>query len=302
MISVKDLEFYYTIYEQKQGFLENIKGLFNRKYQKVRALNIDNIEINDGEVVGILGPNGAGKTTLIKILTGILNYDKGTVKCNGYTPYTKDKRYLKDIGVVMGQKSQLIWDLPSSETLSMLKDIYEISDKDYTERLEYLLKLLNLEKKINIPVRKLSLGERLKFELICSLIHKPKILFLDEPTIGVDIVSQKAIYKFLNEINKKEKNIILLTSHYMKDIEAVCKRIIVIIEGQKHLDIPLDKLKEKYKAEYKYYIDTKDGVFPAYKKINEKRFELSLDNVENIENGSKELDEIIYEIFKNKQK
>lgn len=154
------------------------------------------MEIKFREVVGILGPNGAGKTTLIKLLTGILEKSEGEIICNGFDPYTKNKEYLKNIGVVMGQKSQLIWDLPASETLMMLKDIYEIEDDIYHKNLNYFLKLLNLENKINIQVRKLSLGERLKFELICSLINKPKILFLDEPTIGVYIVSQKSIYDF----------------------------------------------------------------------------------------------------------
>lgn len=300
MINIKNLKFYYTTYEQKQGFVENIKGFLNRKYEKILALDIQNLEIEEGEVVGVLGPNGAGKTTLIKLLTGILEKSEGELNCFGYDPYTKDKKYLKNIGVVMGQKSQLIWDLPASETFMLLKDIYEIDDKEYKDRLEFLLKLLNLENKIDTPVRKLSLGERLKFELICSLIHKPKILFLDEPTIGVDIVSQKSIYEFLSEINKKDNTTILLTSHYMKDIEALCKRIVVIMDGKKCKDTSIEELKKDYKAEHKYIIQTKDGKFPEYIKVDENTFEVSLNNVQKIEDGSKELDEIIYEIFKNK--
>ena len=164
------------------------------------------MEIKFREAVGILGPNGAGKTTLIKLLTGILEKSEGEIICNGFYPYTKNKEYLQNIGVVMGQKSQLIWDLPASETLMMLKDIYEIEDDIYHKNLNYFLKLLNLENKINIQVRKLSLGERLKFELICSLINKPKILFLDEPTIGVYIVSQKSIYDFLKKNKSRRRN------------------------------------------------------------------------------------------------
>lgn len=300
MIKINKLKYYYTIYEQKQGILENLKSFFCRKYEKKLALKIDDLEIKSGEVIGILGPNGAGKTTLIKLLTGILEKSEGDIICDGFDPYTKNKEYLKKIGVVMGQKSQLIWDLPASETLMMLKDIYEIKDDVYRESLTYFLKLLNLESKINIPVRKLSLGERLKFELICSLINKPKILFLDEPTIGVDIVSQKSIYEFLKKINEEEGTTILLTSHYMKDIEAICKRIVVIIEGKKHIDTSIEDLKNSYRAEHKYIIKTKDGKFPKYTKVSSDVFELSLNNVINIENGSKELDEIIYEIFKNK--
>jgi len=168
------------------------------------AIKDINVSINKGEIVGLLGPNGAGKTTLIKLLTGILEIKSGEMLCLNKTPYKKEKNYLKNIGVVMGQKSQLIWDLPAMETLRMLKEIYEIDRKEFEERLEKLLRLLNLKEKVSTPVRKLSLGERIKFELTCSLIHKPQILFLDEPTIGLDITSQYAVYDFLREVNRTE--------------------------------------------------------------------------------------------------
>ena len=144
----------------------------------------------------------------------------------------------------MGQKSQLIWDLPAMETLRMLKEIYEIDRKEFEERLEKLLRLLNLKEKVSTPVRKLSLGERIKFELTCSLIHKPQILFLDEPTIGLDITSQYAVYDFLREVNRTENTTIILTSHYMKDIENLCERVVIILKGEKHFDLPLEELKE----------------------------------------------------------
>ncbi|WP_156413094.1 ATP-binding cassette domain-containing protein, partial [Oceanivirga salmonicida] len=187
MIEIENLKFYYKTYEKKTGFMSTIHDFFKRKYIKKQALNIDELNIKEGEIVGILGPNGAGKTTLIKILSGILEEKSGKVICDNFRPYNKNKEFLKNIGVVMGQKSQLIWDLPSIETLKLLKEIYNISKEDFDTRLDYFIELFNLKEKINVPVRKLSLGERRKFEIICSLIHNPKILFLDEPTIGLDI-------------------------------------------------------------------------------------------------------------------
>ena len=304
MIHIKNLKFNYKTFEKSTGFFSLFKDFFFRKYITHEALNINELNINEGEIIGLLGPNGAGKTTLIKILTGILEKKDGQITCNGFYPYKKEKEYLKNIGVVMGQKSQLIWDLPSIETLKMLKDIYEISDEDFNERLENFLNLFNLKEKLNTPVRKLSLGERLKFDLICALIHKPKILFLDEPTIGVDIVSQKSIYDFLNKINKTEKTTILLTSHYIKDIESLCSRIVVIIKGKINIDTNINALKAKYKVERKYIIETKNDEFKIdienikWNRIEKNKFEVYLDNVINITNNTKELDEIIYDIFK----
>ena len=301
MIKISNLKYKYKTYHKGSGFLNNIKDFFNRKYEFVDALDIESLNIEKGEIVGLLGPNGAGKTTLIKIMTGILSVKNGDVLCDNI-PYNKEKQYLKEIGVVIGQKSQLIWDLPSIDTLEMLKNIYEINDEEFKKRLEKLMELLNLKDKINVPVRKLSLGERLKFELICSLIHKPKILFLDEPTIGVDIVSQKAIHEFLLKLNEEEQTTIVLTSHNMKDIEALCKRIVVILKGKIVLDSDIMQLKQNYVAEKKYIIHTKTDEFSfeniSFKKIDVCKYEIDGNNIISFENNSKELEEIIYDYFK----
>lgn len=302
MLKIKNIKYEYKTYEKSIGALSVVKDFFNRKYNYIEAINIEELNIAKGEMVGLLGPNGAGKTTLIKLMTGILSLKEGEIICDEYIPYEKKKEFLKEIGVVMGQKSQLLWDLPALDTLEMLRDIYEIDNSNFDKRLEQLLKLLNLESKIKIPVRKLSLGERLKFELICSLIHKPKILFLDEPTIGVDIVSQKAIYDFLLELNKLENTTIILTSHNMKDIETLCKRIIIILDGKITMDTTIDDLKSKYRTEKKYIIHTETDEFPykdiEYTKIDNCKYEIRNDNIKFIENDIKELEEIIYDIFK----
>jgi len=251
IIKCENLNYWYETYEKKSGIKGTLQDLWKRKHKKVMAIKDINVSINKGEIVGLLGPNGAGKTTLIKLLTGILEVKSGEILCLNKTPYKKEKNYLKNIGVVMGQKSQLIWDLPAMETLRMLKEIYEIDRKEFEERLEKLLRLLNLKEKVSTPVRKLSLGERIKFELTCSLIHRPQILFLDEPTIGLDITSQYAVYDFLREVNRTENTTIILTSHYMKDIENLCERVVIILKGEKHFDLPLEELKEEVVIELK---------------------------------------------------
>ncbi|WP_067139530.1 ABC transporter ATP-binding protein [Oceanivirga salmonicida] len=305
MIIIKNLKYQYKTYKKGVGFLNNFKDFFKRKYEYIDAIDIKSLKVDKGEIVGLLGPNGAGKTTLIKLMTGILSIENGEILCDNYIPYKKEENYLKEIGVVIGQKSQLIWDLPSIDTLKMLKDIYKINELEFNNRLKKMTNLLNLEDKINIPVRKLSLGERLKFELICSLIHKPKILFLDEPTIGVDIISQKAIHEFLLKLNSDEKTTIILTSHNMKDIEYLCRRIVVILKGKITLDTDIMQLKNSYKVETKYIIHTEIDEFPfkdiEFKKIDNCKFEIGKNNIISFEDNTKELEEIIYEIFKGDQ-
>ena len=246
MIHLKKINFAYSSFERKAGFLGALSDFYSRKVISVDALKNINFDIAEGEIVGLLGPNGAGKTTLIKMMTGILVPTSGDISCNGHYPYKKDKAFLKDIGVVLGQKSQRIWDLPAHETLKMLKEIYGIQQEEFDHRLMLMCELLQVKSKLNIPVRKLSLGERVKFEIICALIHSPKVLFLDEPTIGLDITSQKAIRSFLKEINATNKVTIVLTSHYMRDIEDVCKRVIILLNGQVSDDVTIEELKEKY--------------------------------------------------------
>ena len=317
IIKCENLNYWYETYEKKSGIKGTLQDLWKRKHKKVMAIKDINVSINEGEIVGLLGPNGAGKTTLIKLLTGILEVKSGKILCLNKTPYKKEKNYLKNIGVVMGQKSQLIWDLPAMETLKMLKEIYEIDRTEFEERLEKLLRLLSLKEKVSIPVRKLSLGERIKFELTCSLIHKPQILFLDEPTIGLDITSQYAVYDFLREVNRTENTTIILTSHYMKDIENLCERVVIILKGEKHFDLPLEELKEKFINGKTYIVESKKDELPfsdenfTVKKLEKNTFEiypengefeignLNLKDIVSIKENTPELEEIIFKLFSN---
>ena len=263
MIELTRIGYQYRTFEKSTGFIGSLKDFFRRQYKEVAALRDVHLTIQSGEFIGLLGANGAGKTTLIKLLTGILSPTNGTVRCNGMDPYLRDPQYLKNIGVVLGQKSQLIWDLPATETLEMLRVIYDIDRHAYTARKDQLCALFNVAHKLQVPVRQLSLGERIKFEIICALIHSPKILFLDEPTIGLDITSQKAIRQFLKEINQQERVTIILTSHYMQDIEALCQRVIVLANGTVLDDLSIDALKHKYTVSRNIVITYKTAV-PTY--------------------------------------
>jgi len=315
MIVCDNLSYWYETFEKQGGLGGTLSDLKKRNYKKVEAVKNISLEVNQGEMVGILGPNGAGKTTLIKIMTGILQPRDGEISCMGFYPFKKEKNYLTSIGVVMGQKSQLIWDLPAYETLRMLKEIYHVSREDFEERLKKLVKMLKVEEKLHVPVRKLSLGERVKFELICALLHSPKILFLDEPTLGLDVVSQYAIYDFLKEINQKEKTTILLTSHYMKDIETLANKIVIIMDGKKVKESTIEELKNEFLVEYSYIIETKEDELPfdasSYRveKLESCRYkiflsedsnrlkEFDLSKIISIKEDIPELEEIIFKMF-----
>jgi len=221
-ITVKDLKKSYTIYEKK--------SLFKRNKRKIDALQGVNFTIKKGEFLGYIGPNGAGKSTTIKILTGIMNPSDGLVNVGGYVPYNDRKKYVKNIGVVFGQKTQMWWDLPVIDTYELLKGIYKVNDKKYRNQLDYLIDRLFLDDILNHPVRQLSLGQRMRAELGACMIHDPDILFLDEPTIGLDVVSKHKVVDFLREINNKGKTI-FLTTHDMKDIETLCNETLVLNHG-----------------------------------------------------------------------
>lgn len=228
----------------------SIKSLVSRRYQTVRAVNDISFEIHTGELVGFIGPNGAGKTTTLKCLSGLLYPTSGQIKVLEYTPYERKNAYLKQIALVMGQKNQLWWDLPAQETFLLNKEIYEISDDQYKKTLSELVELLDVGDLLKVQVRKLSLGERMKMELIAALIHCPKVLFLDEPTIGLDVVMQKNMRDFIRVYNEKYKSTILLTSHYMEDVRQLAKRVIIIDHGKILYDGTLDSLVKKF-AKYK---------------------------------------------------
>jgi len=231
IIKVKNLKKYYKVHEKEPGLKGSIKSLFSRKYKEVKAVNNISFEVKEGELVGFIGPNGAGKTTTLKCLSGLLYPTSGTVEVLGFTPWDRKAAFQKQFSLVMGQKNQLWWDLPPIETFILNKEIYEISDNQYQKILKKLVKLLDVQKILNIQVRKLSLGQRMKCELIAALIHNPKVLFLDEPTIGLDVVMQKTVRDFIKDYNKQFKSTILLTSHYMGDVKKLAKRVIIIDSG-----------------------------------------------------------------------
>ena len=230
-IQVNELSKHFKMFKREAGLSGAFRSFFNRKYETFHALKDISVQIEDGEILGILGENGAGKTTLIKLLVGLLHPSSGEVSINGFTPWNRRANFLKQISVVMGQKNQLWWDIPASESFLLNQKIYEIPEIQYKNTLDELVDLLSVREKLNVQVRRLSLGERMKMEFIAALLHRPKIVLLDEPTIGLDVISQLKIREFVKYYNEKYKTTFLLTSHYMHDIQALCKRVFVIHKG-----------------------------------------------------------------------
>ena len=242
MIEVKDLTRVFRTYKKQPGFWGGVKGLFNRTYDETAAAKDVSFSIAEGEFVGFLGPNGAGKTTTLKMLSGLIFPTSGTARVAGFDPTKRENAYRRIFALVLGQKNQLWWDLPAIESFALLRAIYSLPLDDYKKNLDELVTLLGVADKLNVMVRELSLGERMKMELIAALIHRPKVLFLDEPTIGLDVVSQRAVRLFLRDYNRRHKVTIVLTSHYMADIKELCERVIVIHKGRKIYDGALDRL------------------------------------------------------------
>jgi ABC-2 type transport system ATP-binding protein len=249
-IHVAKLSKHYQIHEKEPGLAGSLRSFFARKYRTVKAVDDVSFDISMGEMVGFLGPNGAGKTTTLKVLSGLLYPTKGETTVMGYVPHKRESVYLKQFTLVMGQKQQLLWDLPAVETFLVNQAIYEISKNDYTATLNELDQLLDLKSVMKKQVRKLSLGERMKCELAAALLHRPKVLFLDEPTIGLDVTMQVRIRDFIGEYNKRHGATIILTSHYMADVTALCDRIIVIDKGKLFYDGNFRELIERV-APYK---------------------------------------------------
>lgn len=256
IIEVKDLGHTYRTHQKSEGLLGSLRDWIRRSSIHAQALQNISFQIRPGEIVGLLGPNGAGKTTLLKILSGLVLPSTGTALVINRTPHKKERSFLKQIGMVMGQKSQLLWDIPPIDTLNIIRELYEINKITFDHRLAEFVELLSIGQFLKIPVRTLSLGERMKFELVASLIHNPTLLFLDEPTIGLDIVSQRAIRDFLLEINRLHKTTIIITSHYMRDIEILAKRILIIKKGRILYDAALEELLKKFKDLQKIYFST----------------------------------------------
>ena len=243
MITMEHVCKSYKIAKRNAGFGEACKALFHREYETIHALNDVSFTIRDGEMVGYIGPNGAGKSSTIKILSGILTPDSGTVIVDGRVPHKNRIDHVREIGVVFGQRSQLWWDVPVIDSFSLLKDIYSISDICYQQSLEELTTLLNLSELLRSPARQLSLGQRMRCEIAASLLHRPRILFLDEPTIGLDAVSKLAVRDFILRQNQTHKTTVILTTHDMQDIESLTSRILLIGKGQILMDGSLDDIR-----------------------------------------------------------
>lgn len=254
VIETKGLVKIYRRYRKREGIRGSLASLWKRDYEEKTAVNQVNLSVEAGEFVGLIGPNGAGKTTLIKMLTGIIAPTKGSIDVMGYYPNDLKNEFKKQYAVVMGQKSQLFFELTVNDTLRLFKEIYEIPENEYRETKDYFVGLFGVEELMDVQVRTLSLGERMKMELIVALLHQPKILFLDEPTIGLDAVASRQIRKFLREINEEKGTTILLTSHYMEDIKALCRRTVVINHGVSLYDGPTDELFERYQKNRKVIV------------------------------------------------
>ncbi len=246
IIRVQDLSKVYPVADKQPGLAGTLRHFLNRKYKLIEAVKKVSFTIESGEVVGFLGANGAGKTTALKMLTGLIFPSHGQVEVAGYEPFRRETAFLKLITLVMGQKQQLIWDLPALDSLRVNAAVYGLTDKDFQSRLGELTEMLDLKEKLNQPVRKLSLGERMKAELLAALLHRPQVLFLDEPTLGLDVNAQTAVRLFLRDYNERYGATVLLTSHYMADITALCKRVLLIHQGGLIYDGDLDGLLNRF--------------------------------------------------------
>lgn len=263
MITVENLTKVYPVAVKEPGLRGTLVHFFRRTYREVAAVQNVSFSIEPGEVVGFLGPNGAGKTTTLKMLTGLIHPSKGRVEVAGHIPFRREEPFLQKITLVMGQKQQLIWDLPTLDSLRINAAVYGISDREFRRRLGELAEMLTLEQQLNQPVRKLSLGERMKAELLAALIHQPKVLFLDEPTLGLDVNAQASVREFLRDYNQRYQATVLLTSHYMADITALCERVLMIHRGQLIYDGSLDGLLEQFAPCREVMVELKQERSPA---------------------------------------
>lgn len=250
LVHVLQLKKYFRSPVSQQGIAGTLQSFFKREYKEIKAVDGLSFDLKEGELVGFIGPNGAGKTTTLKCLSGLLYPTSGVISVLGFSPFERKTEFLKQISLVAGQKNQLLWDLPPIETFKLNKAIYELTDRKYKETLDELIDLLDVSEILQVPVRKLSLGQRMKCELIASLVHRPKVLFLDEPTIGLDVVMQKRVREFIKDYNKKFEATILLTSHYMEDVKQLCQRVLILDKGSLVFDGKLSEISEKY-APYK---------------------------------------------------
>lgn len=255
IIVAENLNKSYPVAIKNPGIRGTITHFFRRNYRLIKAVQDVSFTIEPGEIVGFLGPNGAGKTTTLKMLTGLIHPSSGLVKVGGFVPFRRQETFLQKITLVMGQKQQLIWDLPALDSLRINAAVYNISDKEFQRRVGELTEMLGLEGKLTQPVRKLSLGERMKAEILAALLHRPQVLFLDEPTLGLDVNAQVGVRQFLKEYNQLYQATVLLTSHYMADITALCPRVLLIHEGKLMYDGSLEGLLESFAPYREIYVE-----------------------------------------------
>ncbi len=246
IIEIEGLAKSYRIYQKQEGLLASVRGLFHRTYRDVQAVRGIDLRVESGEFVAFLGPNGAGKTTTLKLLSGVINPTRGTARVMGHVPWRRENAYRRRFALVMGQKNQLWWDLPAQESFRLHQQIYAIDAQQFTRRRDELVDLLQVRTLLGQPVRELSMGERMKMELIAALLHSPEVLFLDEPTIGLDVVAQHNIQTFLRHYQQMRQMTVLLTSHYMKDVAALCRRVVIIAHGQIMYDGSLSGIIDRF--------------------------------------------------------
>lgn len=264
MIKVTGLRKTFSTHVKEPGLMGSIKGLVNRKTIQKDALKSVNLEIKQGEIIGLIGANGAGKTTLVKILAGIVHPTSGEATVLGFKPWERSNEYRKQMSLIMGQKAQVWWDLPALDSFLLLKEIYQIEDSLYKKNLEFLADTLMIHDQLKVQVRKLSLGERMKVELMAALLHNPKVIFLDEPTIGLDISAQKAVREFMKGYQAEFKPITILTSHYMEDIKELCPRIVIMKQGEFVYDGSLSQVQRLMGDEKVLTVTTQNEQFKVH--------------------------------------
>ena len=269
IIEVRGLAKSYRVYNKREGLADSVRGLFRREYREVKAVQGIDLNVEQGEFVAFLGPNGAGKTTTLKLLSGVINPTSGSASVMGFTPWQRKNEYRRRFALVMGQKNQLWWDLPAQESYRLHQQIYGVPVKEFDGTLAELTDLLDVGGLLSRPVRELSLGERMKMELIAALLHRPEVLFLDEPTIGLDVIAQHNIQQFLKYYQEKRKITILLTSHYMKDIAALCKRVVIIAGGRIEYDGSLSGVIDNFSGHKVMTLQFADGHQPDLSQLGE---------------------------------
>jgi ABC-2 type transport system ATP-binding protein len=262
IIDVKDLTKSYRVHRKREGLAASFRGLFRRQTTEVQAVKGINLQVEPGEFVAFLGPNGAGKTTTLKLLSGVINPSGGTATVMGYVPWERRDEYRRRFALVMGQKNQLWWDLPAQESYRLHQQIYGVPEDRFRATLGELTEMLEVTKLLGQPVRELSLGERMKMELIAALLHSPEVLFLDEPTIGLDVIAQHTIQRFLKDYQQRRQTTILLTSHYMKDVAALCQRVVIVAGGRVEYDGSLAGIIDKFSGKKIVTLQFADGSRP----------------------------------------